>query len=396
MTGYIKRYYGDDSYFPDSARKRHNRYVDDHKEIMVFNFGGGGGCCGGGSPWGLGLGCCHHSNTFWGGFGHGFGAGIANFLGGFGMGLMGLCSPMFNMFGGFGMPTFTMPSFSMPMWGNFMPYSNVGWGGVQATPSGSTGTGSTPPATPSAADKAKQEVETELDKINKNAPQQEELQNALNKLEAKKEELDPGYYKQERINLLESAKQHGFTLQNADGTEIDLDAELIPKDWNKPPLNTLKPEQINRLIDMGVKPQKVGSEWCLSLPSLDKINATNLADLCCGIPVAVANNKFDKNTDNWIVGTINEGSITELGGKVSFEINCATFAASSRKYTYQIEQKDNNKWTITYISGYDKSNDGTLYTKPNSEYKYRNGILETNSLPVISKHKGTGYDEIKK
>ena len=116
---YIKKYYGDNSYFPDSSWKRHERYQESHGDTLIFNFNGG---------YGTGLysnGCCN-GGSFWGGFGAGLGHGLANFA-------CGIISGLFGGFmGGFGMPMFGMPM----MFNNYGMVPNyVGFGSLDGTTS---------------------------------------------------------------------------------------------------------------------------------------------------------------------------------------------------------------------------------------------------------------------
>lgn len=390
--GYIQKYYGDDSYFPDSARKRHNRYLDDHNEIMVFNFGGGGGCCGNsiwGSGFGLGLGCCHHRNTFWGGFAHGLGAGLSNMLSGFGMGLMGLCMPMFNMF--------SMPSWGMPMWGGFMPYSGIGFGGSSGNSNQVLGSGpKATPETPAQDKTAEDELKEKIDALKGKArPSSDDLNTLLSELKAKKRDLPAGKYDEFLTDLKKFAKENKLTIDNKI-LEDESVVKPIDDKWKVEPLSGLSAEKIAELENIGVKPVNIGTstspEWCLSLPADDKMTKANL-DLLkgTGMAIAVANNSRSGNIDHWIAGKIDD--IAENNGLLSFTVDCSKCNSSKYKYTYDVQKNSGSGWSISYKSGYEAADDD-LYTKKNTAYNLSDGCLKTSSAPVISTRHGNGYTKL--
>ncbi len=94
---YIKRYYGNNTYFKDDSWKRMQRYNASHGDTLIFNFNSCG--CGNGYY----STNCGNGGTFWGGFGAGIGFGLVNFafsmLSGFLGGFMGM--PMFGGMGAF-------------------------------------------------------------------------------------------------------------------------------------------------------------------------------------------------------------------------------------------------------------------------------------------------------
>ena len=107
---YIKQYYGDNTYFPDSSWKRMQRYNASHGDTLIFNFGNGG--YGGGF---YSTGCCN-GGSFWSGFGAGLGHGLANLA-------FGLIGGLFGGFMGGGM-------FGMTMFNNYgMVPDYTGFGG---------------------------------------------------------------------------------------------------------------------------------------------------------------------------------------------------------------------------------------------------------------------------
>lgn len=101
---YIKKYYGDDTYFPDSSWKRMQRYNASHGDTLIFNFGNCG--CGTGSyPTG-----CYNTGSFWSGLGAGLGYGAANFA-------FGAISGLMNRF--MGAPMYGTSIFGMAAFNNY-------------------------------------------------------------------------------------------------------------------------------------------------------------------------------------------------------------------------------------------------------------------------------------
>lgn len=334
---------------------------------ITKNYGYSGyNCCGGGG--------------FWSGFGKGLGWG-------FGQGIMSFLS------------SFTPWNCGWMNWSTFAgshPSMQFDWGNVFGTKKSkkeekeekpaTTTTTTTPASTTTTAS-----TPTTIEKLNKDYPTLIALH------DRKVDLLNPNRTTPATATELQKL------LSDIEAMEVDGKLDGIDDSKDKQYIADLKAglqAKIDSLTDSApVTPVNGGGN---ESDDLSSIGVTDLDDGTCTLPnkmtvenlkklaksgkiVSLAYNSRSNMIDPAIQGKIS--NVTENNGKISFDIDCNN-DKSTYKYKYKVEQADNGKWKISYISGY-KTGDGELYTRPCDGYTFNSTTkrLETNSEQTVIRTK---------